>query len=109
MQTRIADYDRIVFAALAPSPQTSGVLKMACRTWEDHLWTQVAIVFEEKISTELNRLGGGFWEGGLLAAEEGVHIPTPEEEDQEERPRKTRATWKIGTDIICLGSMPRSG
>ncbi|KAI5891471.1 uncharacterized protein SCHCODRAFT_02629191 [Schizophyllum commune H4-8] len=84
LSTRIADYDRIVFAALAPSPQTSGVLKMACRTWEDHLWTQVAIVFEEKISTELNRLGGGFWEGGLLAAEEGVHIPTPEEEDQEE-------------------------
>ncbi|KAI4519168.1 hypothetical protein K525DRAFT_258749 [Schizophyllum commune Loenen D] len=85
LSTRIADYDRIVFAALAPSPQTSGVLKMACRTWEDHLWTQVAIVFEEKISTELNRLGGGFWEGGLLAAEEGVHIPTPEEEDQEEQ------------------------
>ncbi|KAL1742723.1 nuclear pore protein 84/107 [Schizophyllum fasciatum] len=85
LSNRIADYDRVVFAALAPSPQTTGVLKSACRTWEDHLWTQVAVIFEEKISTELNRLGGGFWEGGLQAAEAGVQMPTPEEEDAEEQ------------------------
>lgn len=52
-----------MYAALAPSPQTSVHLKAACRTWTDHLWAQVSVVCEEKESAELNRLTESFWEG----------------------------------------------
>ncbi|KZT29989.1 hypothetical protein NEOLEDRAFT_1126698 [Neolentinus lepideus HHB14362 ss-1] len=58
----IPDQDRVLYAALAPSPQTSAVLKTACRTWEDHLWAQISVLCEEKQAAALVKLGGGFWE-----------------------------------------------
>ncbi|KAH9075675.1 107-domain-containing protein [Lactarius deliciosus] len=51
-----------LYAALAPSVQTSGVLKSACRTWEDALWATISVLCEERLSEALARLGGGFWE-----------------------------------------------
>ncbi|KAG5649870.1 hypothetical protein H0H81_001707 [Sphagnurus paluster] len=84
LTANLPDHERILYAALAPSPQTSAVLKMACRTWEDHLWAQISIMCEEKESMEMAKLGGGFWEGGLAAVEEGVREITQEEEDEEE-------------------------
>jgi len=80
----LPDPERALFASLAPSSQTSAVLKSACRTWEDFLWAQVSIMCEEKHSAEMLRLDGGFWEGGMTAVEKGVAIPSREEAEQEE-------------------------
>ncbi|KAJ7063608.1 nuclear pore protein 84/107 [Mycena amicta] len=79
----VPEHDRILYAALAPTPQTSSVLKAACRTWEDHLWAQVSVVCEEKQSMEMSRVGGSFWEGGLPAVESGVRIISAETEEME--------------------------
>ncbi|KAJ7467973.1 hypothetical protein FB451DRAFT_1481251 [Mycena latifolia] len=57
LQPNISEQDRILYAALAPSLQTSIVLKPACRTWEDHLWAQISVVCEEKQSMEILRAG----------------------------------------------------
>ncbi|THU96793.1 hypothetical protein K435DRAFT_754578 [Dendrothele bispora CBS 962.96] len=82
----LPEYDRVLYAALAPSPQTSLILKSACRTWEDHLWAQVSIMCEEKGTMELLRLGGSFWEGGQAAVEKGVRSVSQEiTEDEEEQ------------------------
>ncbi|TFK71838.1 hypothetical protein BDN72DRAFT_816969 [Pluteus cervinus] len=80
----LPDYERLLYAALAPSPQTSTILKAGCRTWEDHLWAQLSIMCEEKQSMEMTRLGGDFWEGGPEAVEKGVREVTKEEEEVEE-------------------------
>ncbi|KAJ7118836.1 nuclear pore protein 84/107 [Mycena epipterygia] len=79
----VSDHDRILYAALAPSPQTSIILKTACRTWEDHLWAQISVVCEEKQSMEMLRVGGSFWEGGLPAVETGVRVLSAEAEELE--------------------------
>ncbi|KAF7294646.1 Nuclear pore complex protein [Mycena indigotica] len=79
----VPEHDRILYAALVPTPQTSNVLKAACRTWEDHLWAQVSVVCEEKQSMEMNRVGGSFWEGGLAAVESGVRVISAETEEIE--------------------------
>ncbi|KAJ7273472.1 nuclear pore protein 84/107 [Mycena haematopus] len=79
----ISNHDRILYAALVPTPQTSSVLKTACRTWEDHLWAQISVVCEEKQSTEMLRVGGSFWEGGLSAVKSGVRVLSPEAEETE--------------------------
>jgi nuclear pore complex protein Nup107 len=39
---------------------------------------------EEKESSEMLRIGGGFWEGGLDTVEKGVPHISPEEEEIEE-------------------------
>ncbi|KAF8884657.1 nuclear pore protein 84/107 [Infundibulicybe gibba] len=80
----LSDHERVLYSALAPSPQTSAVLKSACRTWEDHLWAQVSIMCEEKQTMELAKLGGGFWEAGLDAIETKIPPITREEEEMEE-------------------------
>jgi len=51
--------ERSLYAALAPSIQTSGILKSACRTWEDALWATISVLCEERQSEALVRLGGG--------------------------------------------------
>ncbi|KAJ7494494.1 nuclear pore protein 84/107 [Mycena galericulata] len=79
----ISDHDRILYAALAPSPQTSSLLKTACRTWEDHLWAQISVVCEEKQSMEMLRVGGSFWEGGIPAVESGVRVLSADAEEAE--------------------------
>jgi nuclear pore complex protein Nup107 len=71
-QPSLSDPERVLYASLAPSPQTSAVLKSACRTWEDQLWAQISVMCEEKQSAEMLRLGGGFWDGGLEVVEKGV-------------------------------------
>ncbi|TFK22529.1 nuclear pore complex protein [Coprinopsis marcescibilis] len=70
----LSDSERLLYAALAPAPETMKVLKQNCKTWEDHLWVQVSIICEEKESMELGRIGGIFWEGDgdLKALEQGV-------------------------------------
>ncbi|KAJ7184429.1 nuclear pore protein 84/107 [Mycena filopes] len=79
----VSEHDRILYAALVPTPQTSIVLKTACRTWEDHLWAQISVVCEEKQSTEMLRVGGSFWDGGLAAVETGVRVISAEAEEAE--------------------------
>ncbi|THH10924.1 hypothetical protein EW145_g992 [Phellinidium pouzarii] len=67
----LSEPDRVLHAALAPSPASSVVLKSACRTWYDHLWAQVSIMCEGKQVDALARAGGGggFWENGIEAVE----------------------------------------
>ncbi|KAF7323271.1 Nuclear pore complex protein [Mycena chlorophos] len=93
----VPEHDRILYAALAPTPQTSSVLKAACRTWEDHLWAQVSVVCEEKQSMEMSRVGGSFWEGGLPAVENGVRIISAETEEAEidEWEREVRGSLEV--------------
>jgi nuclear pore complex protein Nup107 len=62
LDSRLSPTERGLYAALAPSVQTSGVLKSACRTWEDALWATISVLCEERQSDALARLGGGFWE-----------------------------------------------
>ncbi|KAF8573972.1 hypothetical protein K439DRAFT_890278 [Ramaria rubella] len=70
--------ERVLHAALAPSPQTLGVLtKEACKTWEDHLWARVSALCEEKLTEEMHRLGPNFWESGTKALDAPL---LPEEE-----------------------------
>ena len=85
----------MLYAALAPCPQTSVVLKSACRTWEDHLWAQISVLCEEKQSSEVARLGGSFWEGGLMAVYEGVRETSQDEEDAEEEEWEREATQAL--------------
>ena len=62
LDARLSSAERALYAALAPSVQTSGVLKSACRTWEDALWATMSVLCEERLSEALARVGGGFWE-----------------------------------------------
>ena len=82
-QSSLSDQERLLYAVLAPSPQTASVLKSACRTWEDHLWAEISIMCEEKTSQELAKLGGSFWEGGVEAVEVGVQDTPPEQDEQD--------------------------
>jgi nuclear pore complex protein Nup107 len=59
------------------------VLKSACRSWEDHAWAQISVICEEKQSSEIDSLGGSYWEGGLAALEQGVRDLEPQEEEEE--------------------------
>ncbi|KAJ2925851.1 hypothetical protein H1R20_g11243, partial [Candolleomyces eurysporus] len=77
LNNTLSDQERLLYAALAPSPLAATILKSACRTWEDHLWVQVSIICEEKESLELGRMGAGFWEG------EGEPVTTSEQEQEE--------------------------
>ncbi|KAF9071055.1 nuclear pore protein 84/107 [Rhodocollybia butyracea] len=94
LNTNLADYERVLYAALAPSPQTSLILKSACRTWEDHLWAQISIMCEEKQAMEMSRLGGCFWDGGMSAVEKGVRSVSQEtmENEEEEWEEEVRGT-----------------
>jgi nuclear pore complex protein Nup107 len=78
LDPRVSSTERALYAALAPSIQTSGVLKSACRTWEDALWATISVLCEERLSEALARLGGGFWEPSGRE-EEGE--PSEEEEE----------------------------
>lgn len=87
-QTHLTSAERALYAALAPSPQTSIQLKAACHTWEDHLWAQISVVCEEKESAEMSRLVASFWEGrpgGIGGGgEENMNMVRDEEEEGEE-------------------------
>ncbi|KAF8900838.1 nuclear pore protein 84/107 [Gymnopilus junonius] len=65
--------ERLLYASISPSFQTISILKSGCRTWEDHLWSDISVMCEERASKELARLAKwSFWEGGLDALEKGV-------------------------------------
>ncbi|KAG6856667.1 hypothetical protein H0H87_002044 [Tephrocybe sp. NHM501043] len=103
VQTNLPDYERVLYAALAPSEQTASVLRGACRTWEDHLWAQISIMCEERESTEMEKLGGGFWEGGLRALEAGEQEEVPElEYGQERREEERRWVERVGETLEAL-------
>ncbi|KAJ7719417.1 hypothetical protein B0H16DRAFT_1739449 [Mycena metata] len=68
----VSGHDRILYSTLVPTPQTSIVLKTACRTWENHLWAQISVVVEEN-----------FWDGGLAAVETVVEEEEAESEEWE--------------------------
>lgn len=80
LKPHLTTAERALYAALAPSPQTSVPLKAACRTWTDHLWAQISVVCEEKESAELKRLRGSFWD----SAEEMDSPPEELNPDAEE-------------------------
>ncbi|KIM43977.1 hypothetical protein M413DRAFT_68391 [Hebeloma cylindrosporum] len=66
----LSDQERLLYASIVPSPQTTSVLKSACRTWEDHLWADISVLCEEKVSSELRSLASSsFWEGGQDAVD----------------------------------------
>ncbi|KAF8905638.1 nuclear pore protein 84/107 [Mucidula mucida] len=76
----LPNHDRILFAALAPSNQTSNILRSACRTFHDHLWAALSVTCEEKISMELAKIPS-FWEGTI---DRPVPWLTEEEQDAED-------------------------
>ncbi|KAH9850869.1 nuclear pore protein 84/107 [Lenzites betulinus] len=78
--------ERALYAALAPTAQTSISLKAIARTWEDHLWALVSLACEERLSVGLSAIEREcFWENGLGALESGAAVPVEgAEEDVEE-------------------------
>lgn len=96
-QPNLPDPERILYAALAPCPQTFSVLKSACRTWEDHLWAQISILCEEKQTADMIKLGGGFWDGGLATLENIPSPPSQEEDAAEEEEWEKEATSTLET------------
>jgi hypothetical protein len=82
LDPRSSPAERALYAALAPSIQTSGILKSACRTWEDALWATISVLCEERQSEALARLGGGFWEPSGRELGEDVEGEAAEEEEE---------------------------
>ncbi|TFY66386.1 hypothetical protein EVG20_g4703 [Dentipellis fragilis] len=85
---RTTDLERALYASLAPSKETANSLDYNCRTWEDKLWATISILCEERQSQTLDHLGGGFWEGGIAAVENGVDPQAMDDEEYEEKWRK---------------------
>ena len=80
LQPSLSDQERLFFASLAPTQETTTILKSASRTWEDNLWT---VICEDKASRELSRLtSGSFWEGGVDAVEKGVQDVSKIQEEE---------------------------
>ncbi|KAH9929251.1 nuclear pore protein 84/107 [Fomitopsis serialis] len=80
LNQNLSPTERALYAALAPSPQTSAPLKASCRTWSDQLWAVVSIACEERLAVGLAGLASeSFWEGGVA----GVEAPVPEEDVEE--------------------------
>lgn len=81
-------HERVLFAALAPSPQTFGILNSACRTYADRIWATVCVVCEDKISSELAKLSN-YWEGTLGNPVDSLTEAEIEAEDEAWRQEKT--------------------
>jgi len=96
-QPNLPDPERVLYAALAPCPQTFSILKSACRSWEDHLWAQISILCEEKQTADMIKLGGGFWDGGLAVLENMPSPPSQEEDAAEEEEWEKEATSTLET------------
>jgi len=86
MQPALSDQERLLYASIAPSAETSIILKSSCRTWEDHLWADLSVLCEEKTSRELARLAtANFWEGGVDNLEKpSLEVDQSQFEHQEE-------------------------
>lgn len=62
-QTALPEYERSLFAALAPSPETHNVLSLRCRTWYDHAWATIITLCETRLEVVLDtNRGEYFWE-----------------------------------------------
>lgn len=86
-QNALSPTERALYAALAPTTQTSTSLKAVARTWEDHLWALVSLSCEERLSVGLSAIEREcFWENGLGALETGAAALATEgaEEDVDE-------------------------
>ncbi|KAI0668046.1 nuclear pore protein 84/107 [Trametes maxima] len=84
LSTTLSPTERALYAALAPTTQTSISLKAVARTWEDHLWALVSLACEERLSVGLASIERDcFWENGLGALEGGAAVLAPREADDE--------------------------
>lgn len=99
LNTSLPFGERLLYAALAPSPQTRSVLGRGCRTWADHLWAQISVVCEERQAEEVIRLGGGFWEGGVAAVELAKDASKAGDDDDEEWEREAVGALQQLADI----------
>ncbi|KAH7906565.1 nuclear pore protein 84/107 [Hygrophoropsis aurantiaca] len=97
LNSNLPSPERSLYAALAPCPQTFGILKSTCRTWEDHLWAQISIICEEKQSAEMIKLGGDFWEDGMQAVDGRTRFVPQEDEEIEESEWEKEATATLET------------
>ncbi|KIN96730.1 hypothetical protein M404DRAFT_32971 [Pisolithus tinctorius Marx 270] len=103
----LSDPERVVYAALTPTPQTSTVLRSACRTWEDHLWVQISILCEEKQSSEMLKLKRCFWEGALAALEEmSAPLNGADEEEEEEWQKEVISALETLDGVVVEGGPP---
>ncbi|EIW52209.1 uncharacterized protein TRAVEDRAFT_156299 [Trametes versicolor FP-101664 SS1] len=87
LSNALSPTERALYAALAPTTQTSTSLKAVARTWEDHLWALVSLSCEERLSVGLSAIEREcFWENGLGALETGAAALATEgaEEDVDE-------------------------
>lgn len=104
LDARLSSAERALYAALAPSVQTSSVLKSACRTWEDALWTTISILCEEHQSEALARLGGGFWEPSGRASDDGDEAEAGDEEEEAWRAEVEQELQTLTTAQVQEGS-----
>ncbi|KZV90878.1 hypothetical protein EXIGLDRAFT_676668 [Exidia glandulosa HHB12029] len=65
--TTLNPQTRGMYAALAPQRSTLPVLLAQCKTWEDHLWAHINVLFEERLDAQISELKGCFWLSGLDA------------------------------------------
>ncbi|VDB98104.1 unnamed protein product [Peniophora sp. CBMAI 1063] len=101
LDIRLPDSERALYAALAPSSQTSTTLESACRTWEDILWARISVLLEEKGSAELEAVGGSVWE-----RERGIPPVDVEEEDgEDEEMREARLRDEVYEELASLNSV----
>jgi hypothetical protein len=78
---RVSDQERLLYAILAPSPQTASL----------RVWQRSAI----KASQELSKLEERFWEGGVEAVELGVQDTLREQDEVLPVGDRSLQRWKI--------------
>jgi nuclear pore complex protein Nup107 len=104
LDSRLSSTERALYAALAPSIQTSSILKSACRTWEDSLWATISILCEERQSEVLARLGGGFWEPSGRASDDVGEGEAGDEEEEAWRAEAEQELQTLATAQVQEGS-----
>ncbi|KZV71461.1 hypothetical protein PENSPDRAFT_630135 [Peniophora sp. CONT] len=100
LDIRLPDSERALYAAIAPSEATAGVLESACRTWEDVLWARISVLLEEKGAEELEALGGSLWERGIAHERR-----QPEDEDEDDEMREARLRDEVYEELAALNSV----
>jgi len=81
---------RAMYAAIAPQQSTLPALLSQCRTWGDHLWAHISVLFEDRIDAQLAQLKGCFWLNGMAA----LQTPTATSEGMEDDVYQDDETWK---------------
>ncbi|KZS95164.1 hypothetical protein SISNIDRAFT_484035 [Sistotremastrum niveocremeum HHB9708] len=84
LNPQLSEYERAFYASLAPSSSTLPFILSVCRTWSDHLWARVCVLYEEKLSAELKKIGGGYFEGGYERTRQAIQDPPVEMESDME-------------------------